>query len=396
MEVSENSITWGVIVVPACLSGMLKCDMKNIAQKKRHRCGFALVGDITGRLVVYKLTNTVNGKSYIGISTRGLWRRLSTHAQGCDGAGLQYAIYAAFRKYGKEAFSAEVLARAETLDELLALECALIAEHGTYDKGCGYNETLGGQGTLGHFHSAETIAKIMAKSHSPESSASRSAKLKGRKNWWSAGENSPMHRFEVKQKIIEAATGRPNPGTAERNKSARRLTEDQVRAILLDPRMLHEIGADYGLSPTHIGNIMAGRRYSEWVAKARAEFGDLIDARMQVARHRSYPQRGGDNHPFRRKPELARRVGEKLKGRKAPETSEANKQRRSLTEDDIRVILTDPRTGVELAEFFGKSTPLIYAIRAGRKYADVVQRIRAEIESSESDQYQIAVGDNHG
>lgn len=370
--------------------------MENIAQNKRHRCGFALVGDITGRLVVYKLTNTVNGKAYIGISKHGLWRRLSTHAQGCDCRGYTYALYAAFRKYGKEAFSAEVLARAETPTELLAMERALIAEYGTYNKRHGYNETLGGQGTFGKFHSPETIAKIMAKAHSPESSASRSAKLKGRSAPWAAGDNNSMHRPEVKRKIIEAITGLKRPWCGERNKAARRLTEDQVRAILLDPRTLEEIGADYGVAPNHIGNIMAGRRYSEWVSKARQEFGDLIDTRMAAAKGRARPYMTGDLHHMRRNPELARQLSDKLKGRKAPETGASNKRRRSLTEDDIRLILTDPRTALDLAEVFGKSRALIYDIRSGKKYTEIVQKIRAEIELHGMNRYQGAEGDTHG
>ena len=98
---------------------------------------------ITGRFVAYKLTNTVNGKSYIGITKKGLWRRLSEHAHACKVLEYPYAIYAAFRKYGMEAFSAEVLARVETVAELPAIECKLIAEHDSYNKLFGYNETLG-------------------------------------------------------------------------------------------------------------------------------------------------------------------------------------------------------------------------------------------------------------
>lgn len=353
--------------------------MENIAQSKRHRCGFLLIGDITGRFVAYKLTNMVNGKSYIGISKLGLWRRLSEHAHACVNRDLHYPLYAAFRKYGIEAFSAEVLSREETPVALLALECALIAEHGTYDKARGYNATLGGQGTFGKFHSPETLAKIHAKAHSPESTAARIAKITGRDRPDVAGVNNPSHRADVKRKIVEALTGRASPWTGERNRTNRKLTEEQVRAILLDPRTPAEISADYGISRPHICNIMKGNSYSEWVAVARAEFGDRIIDRKEAERQRGRPHMRGDNHPWRRNPELVRQHSEKLKGRKAPETSEANKRRRSLTEDDIRMILTDPRTCVAIGAAIGKSKGLIRDIRAGKKYADVVQKIRLEL-----------------
>jgi hypothetical protein len=46
------------------------------------------------------------------------------------------------------------------------------------------------------------------------------------------------------------------------------------------------------------------------------------------------------------------------------------------------VILTDPRGSAALAASLGKSKTLIRDLRSGKKYADVVQKIRAEIENA--------------
>lgn len=98
--------------------------------------------------LVYKLTNTINGKAYIGITSRDESFRWSEHKvrakQGLRGSRL----YDAIRKYGPDAFSREVIATASTEDESRELERRYIQEFDTYENG--YNSNLGGYGFL-HF-----------------------------------------------------------------------------------------------------------------------------------------------------------------------------------------------------------------------------------------------------
>ena len=91
---------------------------------------------------VYKITNTRNNKSYIGISihepTQGrIKHHLSGHGNQC--------IASAVKKYGQDAFVYEVL-EADVFDEFLPdLEIAYIAEFNTVAPH-GYNLTRGGDG----------------------------------------------------------------------------------------------------------------------------------------------------------------------------------------------------------------------------------------------------------
>lgn len=91
---------------------------------------------------VYKITNSVNGKAYIGISihepTQGrIKHHLSGHGNQC--------IADAIKKYGQDAFVYEVL-EADVFDEFLPdLEIAYIAEFNTVVPN-GYNLTHGGDG----------------------------------------------------------------------------------------------------------------------------------------------------------------------------------------------------------------------------------------------------------
>jgi group I intron endonuclease len=56
---------------------------------------------------IYKLTNTLNGKGYVGF-TSNFQRRLRQHKKTASD-GIGQAIHAAIRKYGWEAFQAEEL-----------------------------------------------------------------------------------------------------------------------------------------------------------------------------------------------------------------------------------------------------------------------------------------------
>lgn len=96
--------------------------------------------------LVYKLTNTANGKAYVGITARALDTRWLEHCQRAREGVRESRLYAAIRKYGFEAFTREVIATADTEEEVRSLECAFILNLGTYQGG--YNCNEGGCGWL--------------------------------------------------------------------------------------------------------------------------------------------------------------------------------------------------------------------------------------------------------
>jgi group I intron endonuclease len=100
-------------------------------------------------MFVYKITNQVNGKVYIGITTGSIEKRWREHKCAAN-KGSQLPLYKAIRKYGHEAFSIEQLATADTVEDLKAQEVRFIKELGSfYTDGNGYNMTDGGDGV--HF-----------------------------------------------------------------------------------------------------------------------------------------------------------------------------------------------------------------------------------------------------
>jgi len=74
---------------------------------------------------------------------------------------------------------------------------------------------------------------------------------------------NPEHLFigTQKQNIDDRdLKGRRNQARGERQGSAK-LTEEQVKAIRLDPRKQSVIAAEFGISRAHVGNLKANRAW---------------------------------------------------------------------------------------------------------------------------------------
>lgn len=94
-------------------------------------------------MIVYKATNKINGKVYIGITTHSLEHRKKIHIR--DSKRIDTYFYRAIRKYGKDNFTWEVIDRAESKEELSELEKYYIKLYDSFDnKEKGYNTTSGG------------------------------------------------------------------------------------------------------------------------------------------------------------------------------------------------------------------------------------------------------------
>jgi group I intron endonuclease len=111
---------------------------------------------------IYKCTNIVNNKVYIGYTKKNLKKRISEHK--CFAKNnSDYLLHKAIRKYGFENFIWEVIF--ECFDEKYALNEAepfFIKEFNCfYENGFGYNMTFGGQGGMtGKTHSKEARQKM--------------------------------------------------------------------------------------------------------------------------------------------------------------------------------------------------------------------------------------------
>lgn len=112
--------------------------------------------------IVYKLTNSITGKSYIGYTTKTLEQRFEQHVFDALERKSNTYLHRSIRKHGEEAFTKEVIAESDDVEELKRLEIFYIKEFQTYGKG--YNMTTGGDGVPGYEWTDEVRAVLSEKS----------------------------------------------------------------------------------------------------------------------------------------------------------------------------------------------------------------------------------------
>jgi hypothetical protein len=98
-------------------------------------------------MIIYKSTNTLNAKAYIGQTNRSLNKRKEEHIKAAlkmrDGKNY---FHWAIVEYGEESFKWEILVESKNQSELNELEKFFIKKYKTYDSKYGYNGSFGGQG----------------------------------------------------------------------------------------------------------------------------------------------------------------------------------------------------------------------------------------------------------
>jgi group I intron endonuclease len=154
---------------------------------------------------VYLVTNTVNGKKYVGQTFRTLEVRWTQHCVDAK-KGIPFLFYRAIRKHGAEAFVVTLLDTAPDQKSLDELETQWITRLNTMSPG-GYNTKLGKQG----HPSPEVCAQISASNKGVKKSAEHARHIsegkKGRPNGLKGKPRDP----KASRKTGEANKGRPVP-----------------------------------------------------------------------------------------------------------------------------------------------------------------------------------------
>lgn len=120
---------------------------------------------------LYRITNMVNQKVYIGWTSRDPEIRFSEHQK-----HHKYPINHAIKKYGVNNFLFEIIYQSLDYDHSRSMESIFIMEHSSMIDQWGYNQDMGG---TGHKRTKATIEKhrekISGRKQSPEHIAKRNS-----------------------------------------------------------------------------------------------------------------------------------------------------------------------------------------------------------------------------
>lgn len=188
---------------------------------------------MTYRMILYQATNAVNGKRYIGITSKGLRKRAKVHRD-TAGQGRGALIGAALRKYGKDKIIFKTLVVCPTWEYAKEMERAAIAAYKPE-----YNLTEGGDGVLGYKHTKASrrflseankgIQKWLGKNHSD---ATKKKMAAARSRYWAKNRKPKPKKIKLPKAGVAVRcldTGEVFRSTIE----ASRLTNTDRKSIRL-------------------------------------------------------------------------------------------------------------------------------------------------------------------
>jgi len=189
--------------------------------------------------IIYKATNKINGKMYIGQTIRSLSRRKAVHVSEASIVKDNSYFHNAIKKHGTKNFDWETIDTCNNRKKLNLLEIFYIGYYNTF-VGIGYNLNAGGDGNAGFSPSVETRRKLSVassgknnpmygKKHSDETRKKLSVAAIGKRS----GKNNPnygkKHSKETREKISEALMGKC---TGEENHNFGKPLSDETKRKL--------------------------------------------------------------------------------------------------------------------------------------------------------------------
>jgi len=154
-------------------------------------------------MIIYKATNKINGKCYIGQTRHSLAERKRAHYNKAR-QGIDTHFYSAIRKYGEDNFEWEIICSANNKQTLNELETFYITKYDSIKHG--YNMVDGGDNNIMDIESVKTKHNAVMQSEEVRSKISVSMK-----------KYRAEHPFtdEHRRKLSEKAQGNHNFGSGD-------------------------------------------------------------------------------------------------------------------------------------------------------------------------------------
>ena len=155
-------------------------------------------------MIVYKVTNKINGKIYIGITKGALNKRWRSHVGSALKCNSNNHFHNAIRKYGEDNFIVEQIDSAHDYEELKEKEKYYISVFNSVDRG--YNSTYGGDDNPMFCYKAREHHKQTLSKPEVRKSISNGLKRYIRENGFSD---------EHRKRLSESAMGNHNFGSGD-------------------------------------------------------------------------------------------------------------------------------------------------------------------------------------
>lgn len=164
--------------------------------------------------IVYKVTNTLTGQIYIGITTASLDERMARHIRSSRSKSKRKCYFhRALAVYNKESFIWEILESCESKEQLIAREQFYILYYQSYRPDKGYNLTYGGDGCYANIETRRKISlALKGRKHADETKKKIGQSMLATKK----ANGKLKHSLETRRKISASLTGKTIPPETRR------------------------------------------------------------------------------------------------------------------------------------------------------------------------------------
>lgn len=261
-----------------------------------------MVGKIS---CVYKITNTLNGKVYIGQTVDYRKRKVGHFSYLRRNAHRNRYLQKSFNKYGESSFKMEIIKEC-AVDELDKLEIYYMRKYNSIDKTLGYNMVIGGN-TNKSF--PDYIRQKMSRSQKGRIISEEHRKRIGK---WHKGKTiSPkdIEKANKTKKDNQIQWGETNPNAVLTNDDVEKLIKDMLNGLTVE-----DVMKKYKCSRQTVYGITRNRTYKAILPNLREKLYNLNEENKKNTLNKIIPMylNGSSQNEISKELGIARRTVSKV------------------------------------------------------------------------------------